>query len=148
MTISKQVTLHGYPVELNDRLWDLNMDWCTVIELNPGDQFSIRLKMDKGGEMVVDPKQMRSLFWQPVEIIPPPKPEPELDWSKVPQGTPVEVRNYPDGEWVKGYGFIAKATTALENQPFIVATGYAGPYNWRYCRLAPDVEIKPEWLKK
>ena len=144
MTTHKQVTLDGYPVELNDRLWDPNMGWCTVIELNHGDQFSIRLKMDKGGEMVVDPKQLMGLFWQPIDIDPPPKPEPEIDWSKVPSG--VEVRS--NTVMHNNLRFVAYCDPDVTDMPphWVVCLPV---YIWLVddCRLAPGVEVKKEWLK-
>ena len=146
MNGERKVTLHGYPVELNDRLYDLNMGWSTVIELNPEDQFSIHLKMDKGGEMIIDPNQIKSLFWQPVESAPPPKPESEIDWSKVPQGTPVVSDELSIN---RRHYFIAYCDHPIFDLPPRYIVGAKGhiAIPVKYCHLAPGVKVKKEWLK-
>ena len=74
----------------------------------------------------------------------------EIDWTKVPRMTKVQVRDYEDKEWINRYfcrkdEFNFMATTHKDDQ----YTGYyAGGTPWNYYRIHPSVEISDEWYKE
>ncbi len=74
----------------------------------------------------------------------------EIDWTKVPIDTKVEVRDYESYDWETRYycSFLPASDSKYacfayhqrqENAEQII--------EWRYCRLHPDTEIKEEWYK-
>ena len=137
----EQPTLHGYPIEIGDKVWSIRYGWCRVAEIyNDG----VRVHCDDYGHIWVFDWKGRhiggktpELFWQPVDITPPPKPKLEIDWSKVPQGTPVEVRDYPDVPWRK-LKFLVYSNDRLADGHFVTYTPKNKvPMSWEFCRLAP-----------
>ena len=74
----------------------------------------------------------------------------EIDWTKVPRMTKVQVRDYEDKEWINRYfcrkdEFNFMATAHTDDQ----YTGYyAGGTPWNYYRIHPSVEIPDEWYKE
>lgn len=82
----KQVELQGYPVEIDDRVWDLLEGWGTVKALYPGTSHPIRVAFASGDLVYTEaggssPQGTPRLYWQPVKITPPPKPE--RKWIRV-----------------------------------------------------------------
>lgn len=73
------------------------------------------------------------------------KPEPEIDWSKVPAGTPVEVRDVGE-KWFRGKQFLA-FTPDDTYQYWVKSIPPWFAVGWKLCRLAPGIEVKEDWLK-
>lgn len=85
----------------------------------------------------------------------------EIDWSKVPRGTKVQVRDKEEYEFVNMY-FIKFCKN--ERVPFKVNSCFSvSPclddgftdfkmehYNnfWKYCRIHPEVQIPDDWYKE
>ena len=82
--------------------------------------------------------------------------EREIDWTKVPRGTKVQVRDNAKEEWVNKY-FI-EFNSRKEDFPFFASpclddnfSDYKmenNGYEWIYCRIHPSVEIPDEWYKE
>ncbi len=72
------------------------------------------------------------------------KPEPEIDWSKIPPGTFVEVRDGDNEEWIRCPFLVF---TPDEEYRYWVVKSPTYASAWYQCRLAPDVEVKKKWLK-
>lgn len=80
----------------------------------------------------------------------------EIDWSMVPRGTKVQVRDKAEEEWVNKY-FI-EFNSRKEDFPFFASpclddnfSDYKmenNGYEWIYCRIHPSVEIPDEWYKE
>ena len=76
----------------------------------------------------------------------------EIDWTKIPQGTKVQVRDYENEEWVNRY-FNCYDTYSRHcllgmclDDNF---TGYKMSKTWyQKCRIHPSVEIPEEWYKE
>ena len=82
----KQVKLQGYPVEIGDRVWDMWQGWGAVESLHPETSGPIRVAFAGGYRAYTeagsfDLQGIPRLFWQPVKITPPPKPE--RKWIRV-----------------------------------------------------------------
>ena len=80
----------------------------------------------------------------------------EIDWTKVPRGTKVQVRNYEEwGRWINVY-FVEqiKSTTCLFKTSFFLDDEFTGvtiegnTHLWKYCRIHESVEIPDEWYKE
>lgn len=142
----KKVTLHGYPVEVGDRVWHLQHGWATITDVRTSlNNDLVSIRFDGGFCSTIDIRRSATLFWQPFEITPPPKPEPEIDWTKVPQGTLVEVRDDVNDSW-RSRTFLCFSIEKQQHGHFVASDeGYIS--SWRCCRLAPGVEVKKEWLK-
>lgn len=79
-----------------------------------------------------------------------------IDWSKVPRGTKVQVRDKEDGLWKNKYFVKFEAIDGY--YPFITSihldndfTNYKMEIDaceWQYCRIHPTVEIPDEWYKE
>lgn len=80
----------------------------------------------------------------------------ELDWSKIPKGTKVQVRSGEEFEWINAYFVEFKIQDGYF--PFI-----AGPHlddnftnckmeedssDWQCCRIHESVKIPDEWYKE
>lgn len=70
-----------------------------------------------------------------------------IDWSKVPGGTLVQVRDYSDEEWItkRFVSFDCKTST----YPFITKDPQDDSlifYAYHQCRIHPSVKILDEWL--
>ena len=80
----------------------------------------------------------------------------EIDWTKVPRGTKVQVRDKEDGLWKNKYFVKFEAIDGY--YPFIASihldndfTNYKMEIDaceWQYCRIHPIVEIPDEWYKE
>ena len=82
----KQVKLQGYPVEIGDRVWDMLLGWGTVKSLHPETAYPIRVAFASGDMVYTEAGGLHlngvpRLFWQPVKITFPPKPE--RKWIRV-----------------------------------------------------------------
>lgn len=83
--------------------------------------------------------------------------EREIDWTKVPRGTKVQVRDEEEEEWLNRY-FLKIVKEEYEEDYFEVAsyednnfTGYKMEYYcsyWKYCRVHESVLIPDEWYKE
>lgn len=70
----------------------------------------------------------------------------EIDWSKVPKWTPVQVSDW--GNDFEGKDFLIKYEPELREFPFIVARNFRKEAcSYKYCRIHPDIVIKEEWYK-
>lgn len=143
--------LHGYPIKPGEHVWHYRFGPCKVrticdagiiiedeegcIEHGPYDEQGRLCKTDA----------LPSIFWAPVTINFPAKPEPEINWYKVPQGTPVYVSDNPALGWTP-HTFVAYTDTELMYGKYVAADSQGYVDSWKYCRLAPDVEVKEEWL--
>ena len=88
-----------------------------------------------------------------IEIVP--KKEKEIDWSKVPRGTKVQVRDYENGKWKNRYFVKYKLNTKcsfevskIKDDDFIKLKMESTSSIWKYCRIHPSVEIPNEWYKE
>lgn len=82
--------------------------------------------------------------------------EREIDWSKVPRGTKVQVKDREGGEWENSY-FI-KYESSKEKYPFQVNEWQDDDYTgfkmeqysdfYKYCRIHESVEIPDDWYKE
>jgi len=70
-------------------------------------------------------------------------PEPEVDWSKVPPGTPVSGENR-DGKGVSGL-FAGREYHVSKDATLYDVWAQNTYYRFEFCRLA--VPVKPEWIK-
>lgn len=80
----------------------------------------------------------------------------EIDWTKVPRGTKVQVRDDKERQWRNRY--FVKLEVLDGYFPFIANvhlddnyTGYkmeTEAIDWQYCRIHPSVEIPDEWYKE
>ena len=80
----------------------------------------------------------------------------KIDWTKVPRGTKVQVRNKEEGLWKNKYFVKFEAIDGY--YPFITSihldndfTNYKMEIDaceWQYCRIHPSVEILDEWYKE
>ena len=80
----------------------------------------------------------------------------EIDWTKVPRGTKVQVRDCEEwGRWINAY-FVeqTKSTThpfrtsiCLDDE-FTGVTMEGNTHLWKYCRIHESVEIPDEWYKE
>ena len=80
----------------------------------------------------------------------------EIDWSKVPQGTKVQVRDYKDREWFNRYfycfnsdcKYIYTVSEIKEDDEYTGATMSNFTNSWIYCRIHESVEIPNSWYKE
>lgn len=80
----------------------------------------------------------------------------EIDWSKVPRGTKVQVKDRGEWEWKNSY-FI-KYESSKEEYPFQVNEWQDDDYTgfkteqysdfYKYCRIHESVAIPDEWYKE
>lgn len=80
----------------------------------------------------------------------------EIDWSKVPRGTKVQVKDREGGKWENSY-FI-KYESSKEEYPFQVNEWQDDDYTgfkmeqysdfYKYCRIHESVAIPEEWYKE
>ena len=69
--------------------------------------------------------------------------EPQIDWQKVPQGTPVKVWDSTCSDYTLGQ-FVRQSE--LGDNEFLIRDWESPVYtSWSYCLL--DVPPKPEWNK-
>ena len=80
----------------------------------------------------------------------------EIDWSKVPRGTKVQIRDYEEEEWSNEY-FIEYQplkkeycfrTSRISDDNYTGCTMELDSDIWEYCRIHPSVQIPDEWYKE
>ena len=136
--------LHGETVKVGDRLWDyMNQKWAVVTSIEEEDNGWVNFM---NGASVGFAYLPLAFFWQEVPpITPPPKPKPEIDWSKVPEGTLVRVR---DGE--NDYWMVGEFLGLYETGKYIYRIKDTYPDNdpaFIQIKLHESVEPKEEWMK-
>ncbi len=72
----------------------------------------------------------------------------EIDWSKVPKWTKVQVRDFEGEEWKNIY-FINFSTNGIFKATYFDEFTFSegDESEWYQCRIHPSVEIKEEWCK-
>lgn len=80
----------------------------------------------------------------------------ELDWSKVPRGTKVQVKDKEDRHWYNEY--LVKYDSLEEKYAFRTSKWLDDDYIgfkmeeesnvWQYCRIHESVKIPDEWYKE
>ena len=90
------------------------------------------------GEIIDNlPKDAVELIWERKR---------EIDWSKVPKWTPVQVSDW--GNDFEGKDFLIKYEPELREFPFIIVGNFdENAVSYKYCRIHPDIVIKEEWYK-
>ena len=79
-----------------------------------------------------------------------------IDWSKVPRGTKVQVRDDEEAEWLNRYfiKFDCKdrnysfCTSVFPDDEFTGIEMKKYAMRWKYCRIHESVEIPDEWYKE
>ena len=79
----------------------------------------------------------------------------KIDWTKIPQGTKVQVRDYEGDKWRNGYfykykegsDFPFKITEFKEDDSFVGIKLEDNYVSWEQCRLYEDVEVQEDWYK-
>lgn len=79
----------------------------------------------------------------------------DIDWTKVPKWTKVQVKDKGYEEWKNRYFFFYDIGT-YATYPFATAETKKDEFTlcepktegFKHCRIHPDVEIKEEWYKK
>lgn len=131
---------------VGDRVWHPEYGWCTVKDYERSSNathpywcYLTSLKYHRWFGWW-------ELFYDEVELPNPHKPEPEIDWRNVPEGTPVDVRDSDICKWKRRKFLTFSKKTgkfwALNN------CDEKRAITWNKCRIAEEVEIKDEWLKK
>ncbi len=131
--------------KVGDRVWHPFFGWCVVHDYDP----SMRTTYAYWCYITLK-KYYRwfgwwELFYDEVELPNPPKPEPEIDWSKVPVGTRVLVRDSNRDSWREA--MFLSFVPEHEKFTFWVDRDDGNATGWQKCRLASDVEVKEEWLR-
>lgn len=112
------------------------------------DMFSYDIDHDEDGSLRDDGFVVRltcnncSTIHNPDDnITPPSKPKPEIDWSKVPEGTLVRVKSLDTQYWM-----IAEFNKTINNH-FEVYWFSGNVTAFKQIRLHESVEPKEEWFK-
>jgi hypothetical protein len=152
--------------KVGDKVWSCLYGWGKVINIDLGAdrvvEYPLLVKFNERYQKYYDYcgntnylSSYPELYWQEPEIKyeVTERPEPEIDWTKVPVDIKVLVckdNRLDDKTWEVRYfaNYLPKAVSR-----------YYCFYNgsklneaedltyWKYCKLHPDVEIKEEWLK-
>ena len=80
----------------------------------------------------------------------------EIDWSKVPRGTKVQVKDNEKGNWRNAYflKFIKEneeypfRASFMKDDEFTNLKMDDNEFGYKYCRIHPTVEISDEWYKE
>lgn len=79
----------------------------------------------------------------------------EIDWTKVPRGTKVQVKYCEDRKWENRYFVKCKLNTKcpfevseIKDDDFIKLKMEHISSIWECCRIHPSVEIPNEWYKE
>ena len=80
----------------------------------------------------------------------------QIDWSKVPRGTKVQVRDNEKGNWRNAYfSKLIKENeeysfraSAVKDDEFTNLKMDDNEWGYKYCRIYSSKEILPEWFKK
>jgi hypothetical protein len=137
--------LHGEEIKVGDKVWHILYGWKTVSRIDSG-EYPIIINEYSYNESGVEYSSdiNPSIFWDEVHINPPPKPEPEIDWSKVPEGTLVRVWDEEeDSHMIAEYHNYNTATVLYKH----LVKNARGTLKYKYCELHESVTPKPEWYK-
>ena len=142
----KQVTLHGHPIKVGDRVWHLLYGWSTVKAIRHGIEYPIVVSgigtfMSDGRGLCTH--RNPTLFWNEINIDPPPPPKREIDWTKVPWGT--RVKRTDDCQEAILLG--AAETTDGGLLITLIFEDWHTPSLWCPDVWKIDGEVKEEWLK-
>ena len=82
--------------------------------------------------------------------------EREIDWSKVPRGTKVQIRDNEKGSWRNAYflKFIKEneeypfRASFMKDDEFTNLKMDDNEFGYKYCRIYSSTEILPEWFKE
>jgi hypothetical protein len=73
----------------------------------------------------------------------------KIDWDKVPKGVDVQVTDAPQFGWTAFPRQYFGYCDALDKPHVVFLVGFSGDSarieQWEHCRLAPGVQVKPEW---
>jgi len=137
--------LHGETVKVGDRLWDyMNQKWAVVTSIEEEDNGWVNFM---NGASVGFAYLPLAFFWQEVPpITPPPKPKPEIDWSKVPEGTLVRVRDNEEQRWIVAE--FSRCTDFPSHPEYkYEVVGFYDEDRYTQIKLHESVEPKGEWMK-
>ena len=138
--------LHGEEIKLGDRVWHILLGWKTVSRIVPEAAYPIRMggySLNSDGHES-DTDKNPSIFWDEVHITPPPKPKPEINWSKVPENTLVRVwDNEGDNHRIAEYHGYDTYLPPLHHW----IKGTHSDFRYKYCELHESVTTLAEWYK-
>ena len=114
-----------------------------------GEESKVKILVDISGEkeLYLDSETINVTF---EEI------EREIDWTKVPRGTKVQVKDNEKGSWRNAYfsKFIKENEEYSFGASFLNDDKFTGlslddnTWNYKYCRIHESVEIPDEWYKE
>jgi len=138
--------LHGEEIKPGDRVWHILLGWQTVSRIVPEAAYPIRMggySLNSDG-YESDTDKSPSIFWDEVHITPPPKPKPEINWSKVPENTLVRVwDNEGDNHRVAEYHGYDTDLSPLHHW----VKGTRSNFRYKHCELHESVTTLAEWYK-
>ena len=138
--------LQGEEIKPGDRVWHILLGWKTVSRIVPDAAYPIRTggySLNSDGHES-DTDKSPSIFWDEVHITPPPKPKPEINWSKVPENTLVRVwDNEGDNHRVAEYHGYDTDLSPLHHW----VKGTRSNFRYKHCELHESVTTLAEWYK-
>ena len=142
--------LHGEEIKLGDRVWHILLGWKTVSRIVPDAANPIRTggySLNSDG-YESDTDKNPSIFWDEVHITSPPKPKPEIDWSKVPENILVRVwddehENHTVAEYHEYE--TGRSFHNHNHEYWVKSLNY--PINYKHCELHESVTPLHEWYK-
>ena len=138
--------LQGEEIKPGDRVWHILLGWKTVSRIVPEAAYPIRMggySLNSDG-YESDTDKSPSIFWDEVHITPPPKPKPEINWSKVPENTLVRVwDNEGDNHRVAEYHGYDTDLSPLHHW----VKGTRSNFRYKHCELHESVTTLAEWYK-
>ena len=138
--------LHGEEIKLGDRVWHILLGWKTVSRIVPDAANPIRTggySLNSDGDES-DTDKNPSIFWDELHITSPPKPKPEIDWSKVPENILVRVwDNEGDNHRIAEYHGYDTYLSPLHHW----IKGTHSDFRYKHCELHESVTPLPEWYK-
>ena len=141
--------LHGEEIKPGDRVWDIIEGWG-IVERIDSNNFPIVVSghsyNSKGKDNTLDINP--TIFWDEVHITPPPKPKPEIDWSKVPENILVRVwddehENHTVAEYHEYE--TGRSFHNHNHEYWVKSLNY--PINYKHCELHESVTPLLEWYK-
>jgi hypothetical protein len=138
--------LQGEEIKPGDRVWHILLGWQTVSRIVPEAAYPIRMggySLNSDGHES-DTDKNPSIFWDEVHITSPPKPKPEIDWSKVPENILVRVwDNEGDNHRVAEYHGYDTDLSPLHHW----VKGTRSNFRYKHCELHESVTTLAEWYK-
>ena len=138
--------LHGEEIKPGDRVWHILLGWQTVSRIVPEAAYPIRMggySLNSDGHES-DTDKNPSIFWDELHITSPPKPKPEINWSKVPENTLVRVwDNEGDNHRVAEYHGYDTDLSPLHHW----VKGTRSNFRYKHCELHESVTTLAEWYK-